>query len=166
MRLQFQGGYFGLLATAVREHPTAHVVADVSTAQLRTEYDRLVRSDPPFAEAMKERAEANKADSSNGVQKIVSFRRRGTESQRAMAGILCRGFMTHGMRRGGTGEADDGRSKLILAYRNRVLSAARLAKLRHRIFVCFHMMSAFQKKRPAVQPDCVNVKSGGALDRR
>ncbi|KQM97950.1 hypothetical protein ASE85_12920 [Sphingobium sp. Leaf26] len=135
--LQFQGRYFGLLGRDVREHPAAHVVADVTTAQLRAEYGRLMQTDPAFAAAMKEKADARRADEGDGLEKIVSFLRRGSEGQRKIAGILCRGFMTYGMRRGGIGKSEDQMNKLILDYRNHVLAAALLAEPRQRIYVTY-----------------------------
>lgn len=131
--LQFQSAYFALLGRDVREHPTAHVVADVDTAQLRAEYDRLVRTDPAFAAAMREREAARTSSNGDGLETIVNFLRRGSEGQREIAGILCRGFMTYGTRRREGGELD----KLILDYRNRVLASALLAEPRRRIYVTY-----------------------------
>ncbi|MFZ2997015.1 hypothetical protein [Sphingobium sp.] len=135
--LKFQGGYFGLLGRDVQEHPTAHVVADVTTTQLRAEFERLLRTDPAFAAAMKEKADVRRVDDGNGLEKIVSFLRRGSKGQREIAGILCRGFMTYGMRHSGIGASDDQMNKLILDYRNRVLAAALLAEPQQRIYVTY-----------------------------
>ena len=135
--LKFQGGYFNLIGRDSREHPTAHFVADVSTAQLRAEYERLVRTDPKFAAAMKEKMDAREVSDGDGLEKVVSFLRKGSDGQRSIAGALCRGVMTYSMRRGGIGKDDVEMEKLILGYRNRVLAAALLAEPRQRIYVTY-----------------------------
>ena len=43
--LRFQNDYFLLLGTDARAHPQSHVVADVSTLDLKREYDRLIATD-------------------------------------------------------------------------------------------------------------------------
>ncbi|MET0365375.1 MAG: hypothetical protein ABW169_12065 [Sphingobium sp.] len=135
--LKFQSAYFGLLGRDALEHPTAHIVADVDTAQLRAEYDRLMRTDPAFAAAMRERASAATSSSSDGFEKIVTFLRRGSEGQREIAGTLCRGFMTFSTRHSRNSGSVDEMNKLILDYRNRVLAAALLAEPRRRINVTY-----------------------------
>lgn len=135
--LQTQSAYFGLLGRDAREHPTAHVVADVDTAQLRAEYDRLMRTDPAFAAAMRERAGARTPNMGDGLEPIVAFLRRGSDGQREIAGILCRGFMTFGTRQTRNGGTPDELNKLILNYRNQVLASALLAEPRRRIYVTY-----------------------------
>lgn len=131
--LHFQGDYFGLLGRDVREHPAAHVVADVDTAQLHAEYNRLMAADAAFASAMRLRELESKADETNGLERLVDFLRAGTPGQREIGATLCRGYMTFATRRAAKSELD----KLVLAYRNRVLVKALLAEPRRRIYVTY-----------------------------
>jgi hypothetical protein len=131
--LRFQSDYFGLLGRDVREHPTAHVVADVDTSQLHAEYDRLMRSDAAFAAAMRARETGRKEEDTRGLERLVGFLRIGTAGQREIGATLCRGYMTFATRR----PAKDQLDKLILDYRNRVLAKALLAEPRRRIYVTY-----------------------------
>jgi hypothetical protein len=97
--LHFQGDYFGLLGRDVREHPAAHVVADVDTAQLHTDYNRLMVADAAFARAMRLREVESKPDGTNGLERLVDFLRKGTPGQREIGATLCRGYMTFATRR-------------------------------------------------------------------
>jgi len=73
------------------------VVADVSTAQLRAEFNRLLQTDSAFAEAMRAKEEeqaSGDGGSTESVERLVKFLRSGTTGQQEMAAVLCRGFMT------------------------------------------------------------------------
>lgn len=131
--LRFQSDYFGLLGRDAGEHPAAHVVADVDTAQLHAEYNRLMQSDATFAAAMHARDTDKSDDGTDGLERIVEFLRKGTADQREIGATLCRGYMTYALGRASPGELD----KLILAYRNRVLARALLAEPRRRIYVTY-----------------------------
>jgi hypothetical protein len=131
--LHFQSDYFGLLGRDAKEHPTAHVVADVDTAQLHAEYTRLLRTDPAFARAMSEREAQPAEDKTDGLERIVNFLRSGSAEQKETGAVLCRGYMTYASQRSPASEID----KLILSYRNRVLADALLAEPRRRIYVTY-----------------------------
>jgi hypothetical protein len=131
--LHFQSDYFGLLGRDAKEHPAAHVVADVDTAQLRGEYERLMRTDPAFAKAIRAREAKPVEDNTDGLERVVNFLRTGSAEQKETGAVLCRGYMTYASRRTRADEID----KLILAYRNRVLAGALLAEPRRRIFVTY-----------------------------
>jgi hypothetical protein len=131
--LHFQSDYFGLLGRDAKKHPTAHVVADVDTAQLHAEYKRLMATDPAFAKAMREREAEPTDDKTSGLEKIVNFLRSGSPEQKETGAVLCRGYMTYASQRSTASEMD----KLILNYRNRVLANALLAEPRHRIYVTY-----------------------------
>lgn len=138
--LRFQSDYFGLLGRDAQVHPASHIVADVSTSQLRAEYDRLMRTDSNFAEAM--RAKENERESGDGgggdgIERLVTFLKTGTPGQQEMAGILCRGFMTMVMRRSGPPGKGDEQDKLILSYRNQALASALIADPHRHIYVTY-----------------------------
>jgi hypothetical protein len=131
--LHFQSDYFGLVGRDAKEHPAAHVVADVDTAQLRAEYKRLMTTDPAFAKAMREREAQPAEDKTGGLERIVNFLRSGSPEQKETGAVLCRGYMTYASQRSPAGEMD----KLILNYRNRVLADALLAEPGRRIYVTY-----------------------------
>lgn len=115
-------------------HPAMHVVADVSTADLKREYDRLMATSPNFVAAMTRKADAPDTDQ---MEKLVGVLRRGTPAQRDTAGIICRGFMTTAMRSANDPTKHDDLDPLILDYRNHVLAGRLLAEPRRRIYVTY-----------------------------
>lgn len=131
--LQFQSDYFGLLGRDAKAHPATHVVADVDTAQLHAEYNRLMRTDPAFAKAMREREAQPAEDKTDGLERVVNFLRSGSRAQKETGAVLCRGYMTYASRRSAPSEMD----KLILRYRNHVLADALLAEPGRRIYVTY-----------------------------
>lgn len=137
--LQFQSDYFGMLGRDAQAHPASHVVADVDTAQLKAEYERLMLSDPSFVHAM--RAKSDKAapgeGGAAGMEKIVAFLKAGTTGQREIAGILCRGFMTRAMTRASSPQSTDELDKLIVDFRNRALVDRLLADNHSEIYLTY-----------------------------
>lgn len=131
--LRFQSDYFALLGRDVREHPAAHVVADVDTAQLHAEYDRMMHSDAAFAAAMRVRETTKTDEETDGLERLVEFLRKGSAGQREIGGVLCRGYMTFAMHQ----SSQDELNKLILVYRNRVLARALIAEPRRRIYLTY-----------------------------
>jgi hypothetical protein len=132
--LDFQNDYLRVVVQDSLAHPDRHVVADVNTAQLKQEYDRLMRVDPTFAGAMAKKVEAPNTD---GLDRIVAWLRHGTAGQRDLAGIICRGFMTRAMTNANDATQRQDLDPLILDYRNRVLAGRLLAEPRQRIYVTY-----------------------------
>lgn len=133
--LNFQSDYLQVVVNDAVVHPQNHVVADVSTAQLHGEYARLMRTNPSFAAAMSKPAEP--AGDTNGLDRIVEWLHRGTQGQRDLAGIVCRGFMTLTMTRSNDPSQRLDLDPLILDYRNRVLAQRLIAEPRERIYVTY-----------------------------
>lgn len=133
--LHFQNDYFQLVARDALVHPDMHVNADVSTHDMRVEYDRLMASDAAFATAIK----ARRADSQDtaSLSKAIDYLTHGTEGQKDLAGVLCRGILS-GSGFGGDSKAKpDPLDRVILDYRNRELTAQLLAEPRHHIYVTY-----------------------------
>lgn len=119
--LKFQLDYFQLLRADMTEHPERHVAADVSTADMMREYERLVAADPGFA-ARVQPAKADveaKADSSQGVSSLINMLDGGSADQKRIAGYACRGFLTWTL---GQPETPSPLDPVILDYRNRALA--------------------------------------------
>lgn len=148
--LQFQNDYLQVVVQDAVAHPASHIVADVSTADLKAEYDRLMASDPAFAEAMAHR----KTDdaSTDGVEQAIAFLKNGTAGQRELAGVVCRGIMTMVMTRANDPQAHDDLDPLILDYRSRVLAERLLAERRPHSYVTYgakHIAGTFQVMKAA-----------------
>lgn len=126
--LKFQLDYFGLLQADMAARPDRHVNADVTTADMMHEYERLLQSDPDFA-AARATASADDAAPNTGPAQLLAWLQAGTPEQRKLAGYACRGFLT--MQLGGKA-APDQMDKVILDYRNRAL-ADRIAADSHQL---------------------------------
>lgn len=139
--LVFQNDYFALLAMDRQDHPERHVAADVSSQQLRREFDRLLATDMTFVEAMQARETARSAASTGGqlLTAFVARQQRGTERQRALAGTVCRGLMTLLVRprRSHDTRPRDPFDAVVIDYRNRELVQRLLADPRDRIFLTY-----------------------------
>lgn len=147
--LNFQSDYLQVVVNDSQLHPQNHVVADVNTAQLRAEYDRLLKANPEFAKAMAKQPELS---SSDGLERLVGWLRKGTSGQRDLAGILCRGFMTMSMTKANDAGSRQDLDPLILDYRNHVLAGRLLAEPRNRIYVTYgakHLPGTFALLRAA-----------------
>lgn len=132
--LKFQLDYFGLLASDMAARPDRHVNADVTTADMMHEYDRLMQSDPAFAAAEQPASTTAETateapESGAGLTGIIGWLQNGSPELRSIAGTVCRGFMT------ATLNADavpDQMDKVILDFRNRAL-AERIGKDSHEL---------------------------------
>jgi hypothetical protein len=134
--LAFQGDYFQLLVEDIREHPERHVAADVSTLQMKQEYERLLAVDKAFAEKARKAAdsEQDEADGADVIAKFLGWAQDGNPRHQSLAGVVCRGYMDIAL----TPKADKppgDLDPLLLGYRNRVLVDRILADPRPRIYV-------------------------------
>ncbi|WP_055047589.1 hypothetical protein [Devosia sp. A16] len=119
--LKFQLDYFQLLRADMTAHPERHVAADVSTADMMHEYQRLVAADPGFA-ARVQPAKADAAataSSSEGLSGLIGLLDGGTAEQKRLAGYACRGFLTWTL---GRPDAPSPLDPVILDYRNKALA--------------------------------------------
>lgn len=131
--LSFQGEYFKLLAGDIREHPDRHVAADVTTLQMKQEYERLVASDRSFAEKVEKAAKdkEDKAESADVLAKFLKWSQDGDPKHQTLGGVACRGAMNIVLSRRAANDLDP----LLLDYRNRMLVERIVADPRPRIYV-------------------------------
>lgn len=118
--LTFQLSYFEPLLADKAIHPARHVTADVTYGEMKDEYDRLMREDPAFAQAIAARA-SKKSDDDDTTLALLSSVSRATQDQKRLVGILCRGFMGMSIA-GSIGEKDATMERVILDFRNRALA--------------------------------------------
>ena len=137
--LVYQNDYMGPLLADARSHPDRHRTVDVSTRDMKREYDRLMQTDPAFAAAMRQREEDAAAESSGPPNLITDFieqQKGGSDRQNALAGTLCRGIMTMVMRRTNQRQ-EDPMNAIVLDLRNRHLASQLLADTREKVYVIY-----------------------------
>lgn len=133
--LTFQLTYFEPLLADKAIHPSRHVTADVSYLDMKTEFDRLMREDPGFAQAMAARA-AKKTGDDDTTLAMLSAVSKATKDQKRLVGILCRGFMGMSIA-GAIGEKDATMERIILEYRNRALARFVAQSAAEKIYITY-----------------------------
>ena len=135
--LKFQLSYFQLLLADQAIHPSRHTTADVSYADLKAEYDRLVREDTAFAAAMTARAQRlGQRSGDDPMLSVLGAMRAATPAQKKLIGIACRGLL--GMAASGRlSDKDDPMARLVLDYRNRVLARLVAESRADRIYITY-----------------------------
>jgi hypothetical protein len=136
--LKFQVEYFVLLGNDMKAPPERHVVADVTTLDMKREYDRLVKSDPRFAARVSSgpAREAAKPNSAQGglTDTLIDRIKPVTSDQRRILGMLCRGVINMAIGQGGdTGDLES----IVLDFRNRNLAAAITKHPANKIYVTY-----------------------------
>lgn len=122
--LTFQLDYFALMEEDRKLRPDRHVTVDVSTLDMKHEFDRLMRADQRFAAkigSIKDGKSGIQADN-QFVKSLVEWQQRGTDGQKQIAGIICRGVMTLASSDSYGKKEASPLEPVILDYRNRVLA--------------------------------------------
>jgi hypothetical protein len=124
--LSFQLNYFDPITADMAIHPSKHVTADANFLEMKTEYDRLMQSDPAFAAAMAAKAakaetDGRSSDSPDPFTKFLNLLNGATPEQKRLAGIVCRGVLGMAVS-GALGGETDPASRIILDFRNGVLA--------------------------------------------
>jgi hypothetical protein len=151
--IKFQLDYFKPLQAAIAANPERHITADVTHADLKAEYDRLVAADPTYADAVA--AEVAKGTEAGGFDPFALFARiheTGTEGQRRLAGIACRGVMNYATSK--AADEDSPKERIILDYRNKRLAEFIAKSPAEKIYVTYgaaHLPGMF-KDLQAIDP--------------
>ncbi|MCR6670400.1 hypothetical protein [Devosia ginsengisoli] len=134
--LQFQLNYFQLLREDMAAHPERHVNADVTTADMMHEYQRLVATDPGFAAAVEaERAASkNEAAADGGLGQVANWLQTATPGQKSLAGTACRGWITMALSKRQEPNVLD---PVILDFRNRKLAERIIADPHQNIYMTY-----------------------------
>jgi hypothetical protein len=132
--LQFQLEYFTLLDADKALHPGRHVIADVTTGDLKREYDRLVRTDPSFAAYARSVGERDDQTTSATIANLIGTLDRATPGQRALIGTACRGMVNTISSKDAPAEPIN---RVILDYRNRALATRIIQSPANRIYVTY-----------------------------
>jgi hypothetical protein len=137
--LHFQIDFFGLLLEDMKARPDRHLTADVTTAEMKAEFDRLVRTDPAFAAEMQKLADAGKArpgGEPDFLSRLIERQQQGSDAQKNLVGIICRGIFSLVL-----DPASDAQrqpiERVILDFRNERLAEQILADEADRIFITY-----------------------------
>jgi len=136
--LKFQSDYFTLLEADKKEHPERHVIADVDAIELKREYERLMNTDPAFAQLHADDFKEPAADGNTAANmaSVIEWMNSGSEGQRKLSGIACRGWMT--LSYGPKENEEPGKFEpIILDFRNRVLATRIIEDPHDRIFITY-----------------------------
>lgn len=119
--LNFQLDYFTLLQADMAVHPERHVAADVTTADMMREYQRLVENDPAFAASV-ENADApapEAGEEAGGTGRLFEILEQATPAQQSLVGTACRGWLSWMLMQKASPSPLD---PVILDFRNRKLA--------------------------------------------
>lgn len=132
--LVFQLNYFTLLDVDKAAHPERHVTADVTTGDMKREYERLVRTDPAFAAYAASSDVKDDQASGAKIAKALAWLDRATPGQQVLVGTACRGILNIV-----TANTDDSDpiNKVVLDYRNRELAARIAQSPANKIYVTY-----------------------------
>ena len=134
--VKFQIDYFGLMERDAQQHPERHVAADVTSLEMKQEYDRLMATDPAFAEQVRDREAPASTYTSDPVAALLDWHASATDEQKKLIGILCRGAFAIAL---GDQSEHEPRplDKVILAFRNRKLAQRIIADDSQRIYITY-----------------------------
>lgn len=151
--LQFQGPYFELLAADMKARPERHVEADVSTADMMREYQRLMDTDADFAAAVeKDTPAASESGEADRATQLFDWLAKATPGQRKILGLACRGWITMMM---GAKTAPSPLDPVILDFRNVKLAERIVTSADDKIFITYGaghlpgLLDDLQKSDPA-----------------
>lgn len=151
--LQFQGPYFQLLAADMKARPERHVEADVTTADMMHEYQRLMDTDPNFAAAVeKDKPAPADSDEADQTTQMLDWLAKATPGQRKILGLACRGWMTMLL---SAKTAPSALDPIILDFRNEKLAERITAGTNDKIFITYGaghlpgLLDDLQKSDPA-----------------
>jgi len=134
--MKFQLDYFGLLDADKAEHPKRHVIADVDAIELKAEYERLMREDPAFAKAHANDFQPKPATNDNAFMlKVVDWLKNGSEAQKTLGGVACRGLFT--LSQPAQGSPPGRMEPVILDFRNRALAKQIMPSADDKIFITY-----------------------------
>lgn len=151
--LSFQLDYFKGLTGDIPVHPDRHLVADVSYLDLKTEWDRLMATDPAFAKEARAATggRAGGGDDSATIRKLLGIWTAATPDQKRMMGFACRGFFSWSFSQ----PPEHGwKDKLILDYRNKRLVERIVQEPARKIWVTYgaHHLTGVIADLQAVDP--------------
>ncbi|MEW6515048.1 MAG: hypothetical protein AB1443_13735 [Pseudomonadota bacterium] len=134
--MKFQLDYFGLLEADKAEHPKRHLVADVDALELKAEYERLMREDSAFAKAHANDFKPKHAMEDNAlVLKVVEWLKNGSESQKTLGGVACRGLFS--LNQPAEDSPPGHMAPVILDFRNRALAQRIMQSSDDKIFITY-----------------------------
>lgn len=134
--IKFQLDYFGLLEADKAEHPKRHLVADVDALELKAEYERLMREDAAFAKAHANDFKPKPSTDDNALMlKAVEWLKKGSESQKTLGGVACRGLFS--LNQPAEDSPPGHMEPVMLEFRNRALAQRIMQSNDDKIFITY-----------------------------
>ncbi len=152
--VKFQIDYFGLMALDAQQHPQRHVAADVTSLEMKQEYERLIATDPAFAKQVRNQEAPSSTNTGDPIAVLLDWHASATDEQKKLIGILCRGAFAIALGNQSEHEARP-LDKVIIDFRNRQLAQRVLADDSQRIYITYgaaHLpgvLAALQAADPA-----------------
>lgn len=136
--VKFQLDYFQLLVKDILAHPEHHATVDVSTADIKAEYERLLKEDPAFAAAVASDSDNKSEDqlSDESAKKIYAFVQQANDSQKNIIGTVCRGFFAYALKPGNNRAAST-LDPVLVDYRNVHLAQQIQADTSEKIYITY-----------------------------
>ncbi len=138
--LRFQKDYFGVMEKDAKLRPQQHVIADVTSLDMKREAERLMRTDPKFATMNSPHPAKEGEGLGDLVSRLVDFQGKSSDSRKKISGILCRGVLSWVLgksARTSPGEIKQPLGPVILDFRNRFLARKALEDSAKKIFVLY-----------------------------
>ena len=133
--VNFQQDYFKLMEESARRYPGRHVQADVTTLEMKQEYQRLIMNDPDFDELMRRRGDVGQPRPPNLADRLLTWHNQANESQQELIGVLCRGFISIALDENNIRDRD--LDKVVVDFRNRKLVQRLLADPADKIYITY-----------------------------
>ena len=137
--VKYQLDYFALMVHDSQAHPERHATVDVTTSELKNQYDSMLKQDPQFAAAItKEMEDKSKAESMSDdtADKIFSFIQQASPNQKNMIGTLCRGFFVYALKTN-SHKKPGAFDPLLIGFRNQHLARQIEAETNNKIYITY-----------------------------
>jgi len=137
--VKFQLDYFQLLIHDMQQRPDRHATVDVSTADLKNEYERLLKTDPEFAQAVAEadrEKESGTETSDIYADKILAYVKNANDSQKEIVGVICRGVVSVALKTSAKKHTDP-LNPVLINFRNQHLVKQILSETNDKIYITY-----------------------------
>lgn len=137
--VKFQLDYFQLLVHDIQAHPERHATVDVTTADLKNEYERLLKQDPEFAAAIKKENNGKAKGehiSDDTAKKIFAFVEQASDAQKSIIGTACRGFFVYALKEN-SNKSPQTLDPILVDFRNHHLATQIQADTSEKIYITY-----------------------------
>jgi hypothetical protein len=137
--VKFQLDYFQLMVHDMQQHPDQHATVDVNTADLKNEYERLLKTDSAFAQAVTSadiKKQSDQKTSDIYADKILAYVKNANDGQKTIIGVICRGVFSIALKPSAK-EHTDPLDPVLLSFRNQHLVNQILSENNKKIYITY-----------------------------